>query len=70
VATPTTALWLAIGLAKAKGVNPDQKLECSPIGSQVLFSTTFLAAIAVDLLPDVLVLPFLWTQSARQRRGL
>ncbi|XP_067028951.1 uncharacterized protein [Acropora muricata] len=55
-ATPTTALWLAIGLAKAKGANPDQKLECSPIGSQVLFSTTFLAAIAIDLLPDTAVI--------------
>ena len=45
-----------------------ENLECSPIGSKVLYST-LLAAAAVNLVPDILVLPFLWFTPARLRGG-
>ena len=59
---------LPCGLPLVLG-NRNENLECSPIGSKVLYSTLFWQAAAVNLVPDVLVVPSLLFTPARLSGG-
>ena len=48
---------VTIGLAKAKGVNPERKSRVEPHGQSIVVLNTSLAAPAVDLVPSALLLP-------------